>query len=90
MYNICITFALHLNDIFTTFRQYTHIIFYDICKRYVQYFHKICTTRLISIVSKPIKLICGQTNFDEKLSKKIWVKKVFGQKKALGWKNIWV
>ena len=32
-------------------------------------------------MSKPIKLICGQTNFDEKLSKKIWVKKVFGQKK---------
>ena len=24
-------------------------------------------TRLISIVAKPIKLICGQTNFDEKI-----------------------
>ena len=37
-------------------------------------------TRLISIVSKPIKLICGQTNFDEEIVKKIWVKKILGQK----------
>ena len=36
-------------------------------------------TRLISIVSKPIKLICGQTNFDEKTDKIN-----LGQKKALG------
>ena len=47
-------------------------------------------TRLISIVSKPIKLICGQTNFDEKIVKTIWVKKVFDKKKFWVKKKIWV
>ena len=42
-------------------------------------------TRLISIVSKPIKLICGQTNFDEKKSQFL-VKNSFGFKKLLGQK----
>ena len=37
-------------------------------------------TRLISIVSKPIKLICGQTSFDEKIVKKVLVKKALGLK----------
>ena len=56
---------------------------------------KINKTRLISIVSNPIKLISGQTNFEEKFVQKIWVKKVFGQKKLwvekiFGFKKIWV
>ena len=47
--------------------------------------------RLISIVSKPIKLICGQTNFDEKIVKKLGQKKNFVNKsidiKKFGTKN---
>ena len=41
-------------------------------------------------MSKPIKLICGQTNFDEKIVKKMWVKKSFWSKTALGLKIFWV
>ena len=46
-----------------------------------QNMEEIRSTRLISIVSKPIKLICVQTNFDEKIVKKILVKKSCWSKK---------
>ena len=45
---------------------------------------KVNKSRLISIVSKPIKLISGQTNFEEKFVQKnlgqesLWSKKVLG------------
>ena len=50
-------------------------------------------TRLISIVSKPIKLICDPSNLDEKIVKKnlgqkrFFIKKNFRFKKFLGKKN---
>ena len=39
-------------------------------------------------MSKPIKLNCGQTNFDEKIVKTIWVKKKFLIIKSFGLKKI--
>ena len=41
-------------------------------------------------MSKPIKLICGPSNLDEKIVKKFGSKKLFGQKKFSGQKNFWV
>ena len=41
-------------------------------------------------MSKPIKLNCGQTNFDEKIVKTIWVKKKFWvEKKIFGQNFFW-
>ena len=47
-------------------------------------------TRLISIVSKPIKVNCGQIDFGKnkkKLLKKNWGQKIFGSKNFLDQKN---
>ena len=41
-------------------------------------------------MSKPIKLICGQTNFDKKNSQKVWVKRSFWSKTALSLKDFGV